>query len=158
MIRHQQWNWLRASDQTTGRQAVHCVDRTKAHVSNSARLRLERHYMQPGIERVQALADISRSSLCCFSIETRAPITNPSNCAQLVGTPLFPKLRLILCSRLVWECGEGQTDVNNIHFASAMPHAKCNRTANIIVKKTSQFKTVCKDDNGYISPLKRQKY
>jgi len=30
----------------------------------------------------------------------------------------------------VWECGEGQTDmqtvVATIHFASATPHAKCN--------------------------------
>jgi len=40
---------------------------------------------------------------------------------------------------VVWECGEGQTDrrtestnrhkttVTNIHFASAEPHAKCNK-------------------------------
>jgi len=28
---------------------------------------------QPGIEQVQALADISRSPLCCHSNETRAP-------------------------------------------------------------------------------------
>jgi len=27
----------------------------------------------------------------------------------------------------------------------------------IIVKKTSQFKTVCKDDSGYITQLKQQK-
>jgi len=30
----------------------------------------------------------------------------------------------------VWECGEGQADtqtaVANMHFASALPHAKCN--------------------------------
>jgi len=36
------------------------------------------------IERLQALADISRSSLCCYSNETRA---NPPNSAQLEGTP-----------------------------------------------------------------------
>jgi len=42
-----------------------------------------------GIERVQALADISRSELCCDSNETRAPI----NSAQLEGTPL-PFLKL----------------------------------------------------------------
>jgi len=29
---------------------------------------------QPGIERVQALADISRSALCYRSNETRAPL------------------------------------------------------------------------------------
>jgi len=28
---------------------------------------------------------------------------------------------------------------------------------NIIVKKTSQFETVCKDDSGYITQLKQQK-
>ena len=39
------------------------------------------------IERVQALADILRSALCCQRNETRAPITNPPNSAQLEGTP-----------------------------------------------------------------------
>jgi len=34
------------------------------------------------MERVQALADILRSALCCLSNETRAPITNPSDSAQ----------------------------------------------------------------------------
>jgi len=42
---------------------------------------------EPGIERVQALADIWRSALCCHSNETPAPIANPSNNAQLGGTP-----------------------------------------------------------------------
>ena len=31
-------------------------------------------HIKPGIERVQALANISRSALCCHSNETRAPI------------------------------------------------------------------------------------
>ena len=38
-------------------------------------------------DRVQALADISRSALCCHSNETRASIANPPNNAQLKGTP-----------------------------------------------------------------------
>ena len=42
---------------------------------------------QPSIERVQALADISRSALCCDGNETRAPIANPPNGAQLEDTP-----------------------------------------------------------------------
>jgi len=42
---------------------------------------------KPGIERLQALVDISRSALCCHSVETRAPIANPPNSAQLEGTP-----------------------------------------------------------------------
>jgi len=77
--------------------------------------------MKPGIQRVQALADISRSALCCHSNETRAPIANPPNSAQLKGTPCHSSnLHPGPCSG--WECGEGQTDtqmvVTTIHFAS----------------------------------------
>ena len=39
--------------------------------------------LQPGIKRVQALADISRSALCCQINETRAPTENRPNTAQL---------------------------------------------------------------------------
>jgi len=42
--------------------------------------------IKPGIERAQALADISRSALCCHGNETRAPIAHPPNSAQLQGT------------------------------------------------------------------------
>ena len=42
---------------------------------------------KPGIEQVQALADISRSVLCCHSNETYAPIANLPNSPQLGGTP-----------------------------------------------------------------------
>jgi len=38
-------------------------------------------------QRVQALAEISRSALCCHSNETRAPIANLPNSAQLGGIP-----------------------------------------------------------------------
>ena len=49
---------------------------------------------QPAIQRVQALADISHSALlCCHCNETRAPIANPPNSAQLEGTRYHsPKL------------------------------------------------------------------
>jgi len=85
---------------------------------------------QPSIERVHALADISRSALCCNSNETRPPITNPPNSAQLRGTPTIPP-SYIRVRAVVWACGEGQTDrhtdlqtaVANINFASATPHA-----------------------------------
>ena len=40
-----------------------------------------------GTERVQALADILRSALCCHSNETRSAIANPPNSAQLEGIP-----------------------------------------------------------------------
>ena len=56
---------------------------------------------KPAIERVQALADISRSALCCHSNETRAPIANPPNSAQLEGTPYHsPKLHPGPCSSM----------------------------------------------------------
>jgi len=82
---------------------------------------------KPGIERVQALADISHSALYCHSNE----ITNPPNSAQLEGTPTIPPTYIRVCA-VVWECGEGQTDRHtdghdNIHFALAMPQAKCNK-------------------------------
>ena len=56
---------------------------------------------KPGIERVQALADISRSALCCHSNETRAPTANPLNSEQPEGTPYHSsKLHLGPCSSM----------------------------------------------------------
>jgi len=60
----------------------------------------------------------------------RLQIRPPPNTAQLEGTrtisPSYIWVRVV-----VWECGEGQPDtqtaVDNIHFASAMLHAKCNK-------------------------------
>ena len=62
-------------------------------------------------------------SLCCHSNETRTPIANPPNSAQLGGT--YMRVRAV--------CGEGkthtqrhtQTRVTNIHFAPSTTHAKC---------------------------------
>ena len=76
--------------------------------------------------------------MCCHSNETRAPIANPSNSAQLDGTRTIPPT-YIRVRAVVWECGEGQTDrhtdtqtaVTIIHFASATPHAKCNNCSHI---------------------------
>jgi len=45
--------------------------------------------LEPGIERVKALADISRSAQCCHSNEIPVPIANPPDSAQLEGTPTF---------------------------------------------------------------------
>jgi len=64
---------------------------------------------KPGIERIQALADISRSALCCHSNETRAPTANSPNNAQAEGTPTIPP-SYIRVRAVVWECCEGQTD------------------------------------------------
>jgi len=83
-------------------------------------------FSKVGTERVQALADISRSALCCHSNETRAPIANPPNSAQLEGTPtILPSYFRVRA--VVWECSEGQTGrhtdtqmaVTNIHLGYA---------------------------------------
>jgi len=102
---------------------------------------------KPGIERVHALVDISRLALCCHSSETRAPIANLRNSAQLDGTRYHsPKLHPGPCSGVgMWRGTVWQTDtdghdqhtfhlgyvshktaITNIHFFLAAPHAKCN--------------------------------
>jgi len=88
---------------------------------------------EPDMERVEALADISRSALCCHSNETLAPIANLPDSTQLVGTACHIRVRAV-----VWECDKGQADtqtdrqtrVTNIRFASVMPHAKRNEYVN----------------------------
>ena len=66
--------------------------------------------IQPGIERVQALADISRSVLSCDSNETHAPIANPPNSSQLGGTP-YHSPSYIQVHAAVWECGKPHTQI-----------------------------------------------
>ena len=84
------------------------------------------HKIQPGIEWVQVLADISRSALCCHSIATKPvhrlqirPIVH-----NYRASPTIPPL-YIRFHAVVWQCGEGQTDtqtaVTNIQFVSAAP-------------------------------------
>jgi len=78
------------------------------------------------MERIQALAGISRSALCCHSNETSAPIANPPNSAQQKGPLPFPQPGP--CSSVGMLRGtdrDTQTAVTNIHFASATSHAKC---------------------------------
>jgi len=73
--------------------------------------------------------------MSCHSNETRLPITNLPNIAQLQGTPHHsPKLHPGQCSIVGMRRGTGrpthrqdtQTDLASIHFASAMLRAKCN--------------------------------
>ena len=63
----------------------------------------------PCIERVQTLAHILRSALCCHSNETHAPIANLPNSVQLEGTP-YPSPTYICVRAVVWECSKRQTD------------------------------------------------
>ena len=76
------------------------------------------HKAKLGIEQVEALADISRSAMCCHSTETRAPIANSPNSAQLEGTPNYSP-SYIRVRAVAWECAEGetQTAVANIHIS-----------------------------------------
>ena len=84
---------------------------------------------KPGIQRVQALADISRSALCCHSNETHA--LQIRTMVHQTAPPTIPQVTSGSV-QVVWECGNEQTDrqtaVTNIHFASATPHAKCKYT------------------------------
>jgi len=81
---------------------------------------------KPGIDRVQALADISRSPLCCRSNETRSPIANPPDSAQLGGTPYHcAKLHPGPCSSVGMRRGtDRHTDGRDQYtFASATPQS-----------------------------------
>ena len=85
----------------------------------------------------QALPGILCSALCFHGNETRAPIANPPNSAQLEGTPYrLQKLHPGPCSSVGMRRGTDrqttdiqtntQTRVTNIHIASSTTRAKCN--------------------------------
>jgi len=82
--------------------------------------------MSPGIELEQALAlaNISCSALCCHSNETRAPIANPLNRAQLERT-IYHSPSSIQVRGVVGQTHrqtDTQTTVTTIHFASSTTH------------------------------------
>ena len=89
-------------------------------------------FLKPGIYRVQALADISHLALCYHSNETRALIANPLDSAHLEGIHYHsPKLHPGPCSSVGMRQGTDtqiatQMAMTTIHFASAVPHAKCH--------------------------------
>jgi len=70
-------------------------------------------------------ASIANSAaLHCHSNETRAPIANPPNSAQLGGTPYYSsELHPALCCSVGMRPRTGtqtETRVTNIHFASSI--------------------------------------
>ena len=85
---------------------------------------------EPAIERAKHSLTFRIRRICHHSNETCAPIANLTNSAQLEVPHNIPLCYIRVCAAAC-ECGEGQTDtqtvVGNIHFASAMPHAKCNK-------------------------------
>jgi len=70
--------------------------------------------LKRGIERVQALADISRPALCCHSNETRAAIVNPPYSAQIEGIPYHsPNLHPGPCNSVgMRRAADRQTDTH----------------------------------------------
>ena len=83
---------------------------------------------------MHVLADISRSHYVVIinhSNASRAPIANPPNSAQL-GAPLTIPPSYIRVHVVVWACGDGQTCVTKMHFASSTTHAKCKQVVKVI--------------------------
>jgi len=68
-------------------------------------------------------------ALYCHSNEPTAPIGNPPDSAQLVGTPYHsPRLHPGPCSSVgMWRGTDRQTCVTNIYFAPSTTHQKCNQ-------------------------------
>jgi len=94
---------------------------------------------EPGIERVQALADISRSALCCHGNKTCAPIANPPNRAQLEGTP-YHSPSYIRIHAAVWACGETHTHYDThtdkqtrvtLYISRRTTHVKCKQSQSV---------------------------
>jgi len=86
---------------------------------------------KPGIERVQALADISRLRYVVIATKPAHRLQIWQYCTTRghpYHSPTYIRVRAV-----VRECGEGQTDrqtdtqmlVTNVHFASFTTHAKC---------------------------------
>jgi len=101
--------WYRSLQ--AGSHSCHPTDSVRSLVKDTQSINV----IKPGIERVQALADISRSALHCHSNETRALIANPS--VQRYG----------YAARYKQTDPQTQTLVTNIHFALSITHAKCNK-------------------------------
>jgi len=126
------WHWRRAtqwraqSTEPPYDSAPKCLPLFH-EVTGQAFLCITRHQKQ-GLQRVQVLADISRSALWCLSNETRAPTANPTSSAQLGATPCHsPKLHPGPSSsvRMWWRHADREIDTQTaIHFASSATHAK----------------------------------
>jgi len=82
-------------------------------------------YCEPGIQRVQALADISRSALCCHNNETRAPIANPPNSAQLEGTLPFPRVTCVSRSSVGMRRGTDRHTAGRDQYTFCLGYASC---------------------------------
>ena len=86
--------------------------------------------IKPGTERVQALADISRSRYVVTATKPVRRLQIRPIVHKYVAPLPFPKLHPGPCSSVGTRPRTGrhrQTHVTNIHFASSTTHAKCNK-------------------------------
>jgi len=84
-------------------------------------------YIKPGIERVQAPTDISRSRYVVIATKPDCKSAQQSKCTTR-GTPYHfsSYTRVRACSRGQTDTQtHTQTHVTIIHFASSMTYAKC---------------------------------
>ena len=126
----ERWHFLCRRRQWYGAPLTNCTTR-RTYNTTVCSPRRHRTETRHRLEQIQALADISRSALCCRGNETRSPIANPPSSAQLEGTSYHtPKLHSGPRSSVGMRRGTDrhtETAVTNIHFASAATHAKCNK-------------------------------
>ena len=88
---------------------LHVSSQYSERKQNTCLLMYRQGQDQSGIERAQALTDISRSALCCHSNETGAPIANPPKLHNYGARPTIPPSYLWVRARRA-VCGDGQTD------------------------------------------------
>jgi len=84
--------------------------------------------IKPDIERVQALADISRSGYVVIATKPVHDCKSAQWCTTRGHPYHSPKLHPGPCSSMGMRRGKDrdtQTCVTNIHFASSTTHAKC---------------------------------
>jgi len=90
------------------------------------------HYLTRHNASTSTRSHVFAFGLCCDSNETRTPIANPRNSAQLQGTPPpFSKLHPGPCSSVGMRRGTDTQTRVTIHFASSTTHAKCNNSRGI---------------------------
>ena len=112
----------RRSQAPHSRQWYEQVDRGPLQLTVGSQIFSE--LLGPQIYTLITVADILRSALCCHNNETRAPIANPPNSAQLGGTSYHSaKLHPCPCSSVGMRSRTGrhtdtQTHVTNMHCDS----------------------------------------
>jgi len=105
------------------------------HVSAAEIVAATQRQVKPGIERVQALADISRWPYDVIASKTEHRLQIRQIVHKQRALPITAPNNYILVRAEVWECGEGESDTDRqthcrrpwpLYFASSTTHAKCS--------------------------------